>query len=75
MGYITILKGGDPWIICCPPTQQDLENFLSLSKNEEVGADFTTRAATDAERGKLTAARMLNVHKHADYEEIFGIEA
>jgi hypothetical protein len=73
MGYITILIGTQPWIVCIPTDKGDLDRFLKASAALAVGGALTHRPATPAETAKCSAARALHIYAGGAADKFFGI--
>ena len=75
MDYTTIDNNGQPWLICIPSDQDDLDRFMSASREFEVGSGFAPRKATPPEAAKCAAARAIHLFGGGDYDKFFGIPA
>jgi hypothetical protein len=75
MTILTILNDGDPWIICKPENDQDLEAFLSLSSNHAIGVGFTHRLPTPREEAKWSAEYVLRLKDGTNPDLFFGVPA
>lgn len=75
MGYITIDNNGQPWLICIPTDQGDLDRFMDASRKFEVGSGFAHRQATQPEAAKCAAAHAIYLYGGGDHDKFFGIPA
>ena len=75
MAYTTIDNDDQPWVICLPTDQADLDRFLNISQSEAIGSGLNPRPATRAEARKCSAERALGRMRGDNPHKFFGIPA
>jgi hypothetical protein len=74
MKITTIDNNGNPWIICSPNDQFELDRFIQISASMASG-ELTHRDADQLEASKFSVARAAHVTQGGNHDLFFGIPA